>query len=94
MSSFLSEIDLDQEGPVTLFGDNKGANSLTENSKQHALVKHIDVRHHHIREKVADGDIVVKGIQTGGNLADIFTNALTGPTHSKLVKLLGLECTE
>lgn len=62
MSAFLAEIDLDQEGGVTLNGDNEGANSLTENSKQHALVKHIDVRHHHIREKVTKGDIVVKGI--------------------------------
>lgn len=62
MSAFLVEIDLDQEGGVTLNGDNEGAISLMENSKQHALVKHIDVRHHHIREKVANGDIVVKGI--------------------------------
>lgn len=94
MSSFLSEVDLDQEGPVTLYGDNEGANSLTENSKQHALVKHIDVKHHHIREKVENGDIDVKGVRTADNLADIFTKPLVGPIHSRLVNRLGLDRTE
>ena len=27
--SLLSEIDLDQEGPVTLYGDNEGAGQVT-----------------------------------------------------------------
>lgn len=94
MSSFLSEIDLDQDGPVTLYGDNEGANSLTENSKQHALVKHIDVRHHHIREKVENGDIVVKGIRSTRNLADVLTKPLAGPEHLRVVKMLGLDRTE
>lgn len=40
MLMFLSEVDLDHKGSVTMLGDNEGANSLTKNSKQHALVKH------------------------------------------------------
>lgn len=94
MSAFLSEVDLDQEGGVTLCGDNEGANSLTENSKQHALVKHIDVRHHHIREKVENGDIIVKGIRSAENLGDLFTKSLNGPILSRLVSKLGLDRTE
>lgn len=65
MSLFLSELDLEQDGPVELYIQ-QGANSLTKNSKQHALAKHIITIscHHHIQEKVADGEIVVKDIQT------------------------------
>lgn len=59
MSSFLSEVDLDRESPVSPFGDNEGGNSLTENSKQYALVKHID------------GDIVVDDIRSAKNLGDL-----------------------
>ncbi|GAW03370.1 Gag-Pol polyprotein [Lentinula edodes] len=33
LQSFLAEIDLNQQGPVTLLGDNFGSISLTENSK-------------------------------------------------------------
>ncbi|KAF8831255.1 hypothetical protein HHX47_DHR1000495 [Lentinula edodes] len=46
LDSFLSEVDLPQDGPTTLLGDNFGSVCLTENSKRHALVKHIEMRHH------------------------------------------------
>ncbi|GAW05221.1 Gag-Pol polyprotein [Lentinula edodes] len=43
ISSFLSEVDLAQEGPINMLGDNFGSVCLTENSKRHALVKHIEM---------------------------------------------------
>ena len=94
MSSFLAEVDLEQEGPVELFGDNEGANSLEEDAKQHALIMHIDVRHHHIKEKWQMGTCVVKSIRSADNLGDLFTKPLAGPTYSRLVRLLGLDRTE
>ncbi|GAW07607.1 retrovirus-related pol polyprotein [Lentinula edodes] len=78
LQSFLVEVDLRQQGPVTLLGDNFGSISLTENSKRHALVKHIDLRDHYIREKVASGAVAVSEIRTGTNVADVFTKALGG----------------
>ncbi|GAV99168.1 retrotransposon Ty1-copia subclass [Lentinula edodes] len=90
LQSFLTEIDLDQQGPVTLLGDNFGSISLTENSKRHALVKHIDLRDHYIREKVATGAVRVSEIRTGMNVADVFTKALSGTIHAKMVGLLRL----
>ncbi|GAW03045.1 retrovirus-related pol polyprotein [Lentinula edodes] len=94
ISLFLSEVDLTQEGPINMLGDNFGSVCLTENSKRHALVKHIEMRHHYVREKVQSGEVNIKWIRSGENIADIFTKALNGTTHSKFVSMLGIDRTE
>lgn len=94
LASFLSEVDLAQEGPITMLRDNFGSVCLTENPKRHALVKHIAMRHHYVREKVSSGEVQVKRVRSGENIADIFTKALNGTAHSKFVSLLGLDRTE
>lgn len=43
LMSFLAEVDLKQEGPLTLHGDNFRAVSLTENTKKIVLIKHIEM---------------------------------------------------
>ncbi|GAW10056.1 retrovirus-related pol polyprotein [Lentinula edodes] len=94
LMSFLAEVDLRQDGPLTLHCDNFAAVSLTQNSKKNMLVKHIEMRYHFIREKVENGEIAMKLIRTGENVADIFTKALNGTIHSKWVKFLGLDRTD
>lgn len=59
LASFLSEVDLQQEGVIKMLGDNFGSVCLSENPKRHALVKHIEMRHHYIRKKVASGEAVL-----------------------------------
>jgi len=91
MASWLSEVGLPVKGPISIFGDNEGSQSLTENSKNHGLVKHIDMRHHHIREKVASGKVEVLDILGTENVGDLFTKSLGGPQHKKFVSFLGLD---
>lgn len=55
LSSFLKELDLNQEGPTDMLGNNFGSVCLTENSKWHVLMKHIEMRHHYVQEKVQWG---------------------------------------
>jgi hypothetical protein len=52
--------------------------------------KHIDIRYHYIREKVADGTITINKIDSNDNLADIFTKALSRVLHEFLTSGLGL----
>jgi hypothetical protein len=59
-----------------LYGDNVGTITLTKNTKHNTRVKHIDIRHHYIREHVDNGDIVVHHIPTSDNLADMFMKTL------------------
>ena len=46
--------------------------------------KHIDIRHHFIRETVQQGEIEVKHLASTEMLADLLTKALAFPTFSKL----------
>jgi len=44
----------DSEPPTTLFSNNQSAIALSNNPVSHAHVKHIDLRHHFIREAIAN----------------------------------------
>ncbi|KAF7346029.1 Retrovirus-related pol polyprotein [Mycena sanguinolenta] len=90
MYSFLSELDMPQERPAILHGDNMGAAALAKDARGHARVKHIDIREHYIRERVADGDIEVVHVESANNLADLFTKVLPRDAHLALVRALGL----
>ena len=74
MHSFLDELELPQERPAILFNDNMGAAALAKDAKGHARVKHIDIREHYIRERVAAKDIEIQHVESTNTLADLFTN--------------------
>ena len=75
---------------VPLYIDNNSALKLTRNPEFHSRSKHIDVKHHFIREKVEEGVINTKRVGTTDNLADVFTKALAKPIHEDLVHRLNL----
>ncbi|GJY35419.1 hypothetical protein Tco_0420797 [Tanacetum coccineum] len=60
---------------VPLYCDNKSAISLCCNNVQHSRSKHIDIRHHFIREQVENGLVELYFMRTEYQLADIFTKA-------------------
>ena len=62
MYSFLDELHMPQERPALLYGDNLGAAALARDAKGHARVKHIDIREHYIRERVAAGDVEIQHV--------------------------------
>ncbi len=69
---------------VPLFCDNESAIKMTQNPVQHTRTKHIDVRHHFIRDHQQKGDISIQGIGTEDQLADIFTKPLDEKRFCKL----------
>ena len=70
--------------------DNQGAIALAKDNKFHACTKHINLRHHFIREAVEEDKITMTYILTGENVVDIFTKALARPKFEGFVKKLGL----
>ena len=68
---------------VPLLCDNESAIKLTNNSVQHARTKHINVRHHFIRDQ-QKGDICIEGVGTKDQLADIFTKPFDEKRFCKL----------
>jgi len=70
--------------------DNESAVKLASNPIFHGRTKHIEVRHHFIREKVLDQEVILKGISTNEQVADIFTKALIKPKFEYFRAALGV----
>jgi hypothetical protein len=90
MQSWLDEVEIDHILPGLIKGDNRGAIALTKNTKDHGKVKHIDIRHHYIRELLQSGAIAVEQISTVDNLADIFTKPLPRDQHHRILAALNI----
>ena len=69
---------------VPLLCDNESAVKLANNPVQHSRTKHIDIRHHFLRDHVAKNDISLEGVRTEDQLADIFTKPLDEATFCRL----------
>jgi hypothetical protein len=69
---------------VPLLCDNESAVRLADNPIEHSHTKHIDIRHHFLRDHQQKGDIDVCHISTNHQLADIFTKPLYDKRFCKL----------
>jgi hypothetical protein len=65
---------------VPLLCDNESAIRMADNPVEHSRTKHIDIRHHFLRDHQQKGDIEVFYISTENQLADIFTKPLDEKT--------------
>ena len=61
---------------IPLLCDNESAIKLANNPVQHSRTKHIDIRHHFLRDHEAKRDIALRHVSTKQQLADIFTKPL------------------
>ncbi|KAK2388390.1 putative mitochondrial protein [Trifolium repens] len=61
---------------VQIFCDNTSAINLSKNPIQHSRSKHIEIKHHFIRDHVNKKDISLVFVDTENQLADIFTKPL------------------
>ncbi|GKB37034.1 retrovirus-related pol polyprotein from transposon TNT 1-94, partial [Tanacetum coccineum] len=76
---------------IPLYRDNKSAISLCCNNVQYSRSKHIDIRHHFIKEQVENGVVELYFVRTEYQLADIFTNPLAREQLEFLIKKLGMQ---
>ena len=70
--------------------DNTSAINLSKNPVLHSRTKHIEIRHHFLRDHVQRGDIALEFICTEKQLADIFTKPLALERFSFIRRGLGL----
>lgn len=93
LRQLLQELSPTDESPYAtiIYADNQGAIALAKDPKFHARTKHIALRHHFIREKIAGGDIELEYIQTSRQMADGFTKALPKDAFYAFRDALGLE---
>ena len=75
---------------VPILCDNTSAINLSKNPILHSRTKHIEIRHHFLRDHVQQGDITLEFISTNDQLADIFTKPLALERFSHLRRGLGI----
>lgn len=77
---------------VPIFGDNKSAISLSEKASVfHTRTKHIDIRHHFVREKINDGIIKFIYTPTSSQTADCLTKGVNQNIHSNCCAGMNLQ---
>lgn len=79
------------DGPLPILNDNVGAIQLSKNPVHHDRSKHIGLRHHFIRERVADGTVELSHVASEHNLADLLTKPLPAPAFEHLRDHIGLQ---
>ncbi len=76
LRTLCADFGMSATDPIHVFGDNQGSIAMAKNPVNHAAAKHIQLRHHFIREKVENGDIHLEYLNTLKMLADAQTKAL------------------
>jgi hypothetical protein len=69
---------------VPLLCDNESAIKFAKNPVLHSRTKDINIRHHFLREKEANGDIALQNVRSEEQLVDIFTKPLNERTFVRL----------
>ena len=90
LCTFLTVLKFPVPQPFPIPSDNQAACSLSHSPAISARSKHIDIRHHFIRDHVQAGSFSTTWIPTADMSADIFTKALPFPIFSHHRDVLGL----
>jgi hypothetical protein len=61
---------------IPLLCDKESGIKISYNPCEHSRTKHINIRHHFLRDHVIKGDIVISHVRTNKQLANIFTKLL------------------
>jgi len=85
----LKDFNVDME-LVPILCDNTSAINISKNPCQHKRTKHIDIRHHFLRDCVEKGLISMSFCPTENQLADIFTKPLSREVFEKIRLELGI----
>ncbi|GKA74626.1 retrovirus-related pol polyprotein from transposon TNT 1-94 [Tanacetum coccineum] len=75
---------------IPIMCDNKGAIDLSKNLVQHSRTKHIEIRHHFLRDNVQKGNISIEKISSEDNISDILTKPLKRDPFNYLRLGLGM----
>jgi hypothetical protein len=90
LRNLLQELGFKQSRSTLLNCDNKGAIRLALNPGTHQRTKHIDIKHHFIRELVENGTVELQYVESGRQLADVLTKGLPKARHTENSRELGL----
>lgn len=91
MSNFVKKHGIDVLSKITVFNDNQSGGKLVENPVFHSRTKHVDIKHHFIRQAIIAYAINIKFLPTEEMTADALTKPLSGLKLENYVRGLGLK---
>ena len=92
LRALLQDLSFEQKEVTVLKEHNQGTIALSKNSRYHARVKHIDISHHFLRDRVEKSDIVLSYCPTQEMAVDVLTEPLGKIRFEKLRQLMGMAC--
>lgn len=91
LQRFVRELGFNELANLDIMCDNRSSLKLAENPVFHSRSKHIDIRHHYVREVLQDKEIGVRYIPSEEQVADFLTKALSKPKHLKCMTSSGID---
>jgi hypothetical protein len=79
-----------QKIPIQMHCDNQAAIAVMKNPTSHQRVKHIDIQHHFVRDRVQRGEVKFDYAASKLNTADMLTKAVSRVQLEKLLACVGL----
>ena len=74
--------------PITVCQDNKSTIIMAVKGASFKRTKHLIGRHSYVKERIANGDIVLKYVPTKEMMADLLTKPVSKEVLTRLLKLL------
>lgn len=88
LRQLLNELGVPQINATVIHGDNQPALHIAHNAVCSELTRHIDVRYHHIRERVERGEVAFRYVPTDKQVADMFTKPMSVVKHIEFTAML------
>lgn len=92
LCKFLDELNFKDFDSITIFSDNMGAIKIAENPVFHNRSKHIDIKHHFVREVLESQVVNLQHISTDFMTDDFLQKVFQGSSTKNVCNLV--ECVE
>jgi hypothetical protein len=74
--TFLRELGFEQTNPTVIYEDNDSCIKIANSPRKNPGVKHVDIRYHFVKDRIASKEIILKRMPTKDMVADLFTKQL------------------
>lgn len=91
IKNIFNELGQGETAPIVkLQNDSQSAQKISENNILNNRTKHIDIRHHFVRELIENGEVSLIYLSSEKMLADVFTKTLGKLKHEFCIQNIGL----